>query len=44
MRLAYQEIREVFHHHKDISDFRTAAFVIALQKIADTYIEFGIWP
>jgi glutamate dehydrogenase (NAD(P)+) len=44
MRLAYQEISDVFHQHKDISDFRTAAFVVALQKIADTYIEFGIWP
>jgi len=44
MRLAYQEISEIFHQHKDISDFRTAAFVVSLQKIADTYIEFGIWP
>lgn len=44
MRLAYQEISEIFHQHKDISDFRTAAFVVSLQKIANTYIEFGIWP
>ncbi len=42
MRLAYQEISEVFHRNKEIKDFRTAAFVVALNKIARTYMEMGI--
>ncbi len=44
MRLAYQEIREIFHANPDIGDFRTAAFVVALRKIAHTYLEMGIFP
>lgn len=44
MRQAYQEISEVFHGSKGITDFRTAAFVVSLQKIAESYLEFGIWP
>ena len=41
MRTAYQEISEVLHRDGAIGDFRTAAFVIALQKIARTYAEMG---
>lgn len=42
MRNAYQEISKVFHEDDKIEDFRTAAFVISLQKIARTYLEMGI--
>ncbi|MCL4871505.1 MAG: Glu/Leu/Phe/Val dehydrogenase [Anaerolineae bacterium] len=42
MRTAYQEISEVFHSRSEITDFRTAAFVVALRKIARTYMEMGI--
>lgn len=42
MRLAYQEISNVFHDNSKIKDFRTAGFVIALQKIARTYLDMGI--
>lgn len=41
MRTAYQEISEVLHREKGMTDFRTAAFVVALQKIARTYTEMG---
>lgn len=44
MRQAYQEISQVFNEHDDIKDFRTASFVVALSKIANTYLEFGIYP
>ncbi|NDJ86681.1 MAG: Glu/Leu/Phe/Val dehydrogenase [Chloroflexi bacterium] len=44
MRQAYQEISEVYHSNDSIQNFRTAAMVVALKKIATTYIEFGIWP
>lgn len=42
MRLAYQEVSEVYHSRDGITDFRTAAFVVALQKITRTYMEMGI--
>lgn len=42
MRLAYQEISEVFHTHDGITDFRTAAFVVSLSKIARTYEDMGV--
>lgn len=42
MRLAYQEISEVFHSRPEIEDFRTAAFVVSLQKIARTYMQMGV--
>lgn len=42
MRLAYQEVSEVYHSRDEITDFRTAAFVVALQKITRTYMEMGI--
>lgn len=42
MRLAYQEISKVFHGNSKINDFRTAGFVIALRKIARTYLDMGI--
>jgi glutamate dehydrogenase (NAD(P)+) len=42
MRMAYQEISSVFHSNPSIHDFRTAAFVVSLRKIARTYMEMGI--
>jgi glutamate dehydrogenase (NAD(P)+) len=42
MRLAYQEISEEYHGNTQINDFRTAAFVVALKKIARTYMEMGV--
>jgi glutamate dehydrogenase (NAD(P)+) len=44
MRLAYQEISQTFHNIPEIDDFRTAAFVVSLRKIARTYLEMGIFP
>ncbi len=39
---AYREIREVFWNREEVNDLRTAAFIVAIQKIARTYIEMGI--
>jgi glutamate dehydrogenase (NAD(P)+) len=41
MRLAYQEVRQVAEE-KNIEDFRTASYVVALQKIANTHLMMGI--
>ncbi|UCE08167.1 MAG: glutamate dehydrogenase, partial [bacterium] len=42
MRTAYQEIREMYYSNKKINDFRTAAYVVALEKVTQSYIEMGI--
>lgn len=42
MRLAYQEISHELHANKNITDFRTAAFMVSLKKIARTYMEMGV--
>lgn len=44
MITAYQQIREVQKRKKKIEDLRTAAFVSALNKIADDYVSRGIFP
>lgn len=41
MRLAFQEISEVFNSRDDVQDYRTAAYMVALQKIVQTHIEMG---
>ncbi len=40
---AYHEIREVWKRHKGV-DMRTAAFITAIDKVAQSYIELGVFP
>jgi len=42
MRTAYNEIRERFLRSQDVPDLRTAAFVIAIEKMARAYEELGL--
>ena len=42
MRIGYNEIREIRRARKNVPDYRTAAYVLALEKIADAYLEFGV--
>lgn len=42
MRKAYREIRDVLWSREQVKDLRTAAFVVAIQKIARSYMELGI--
>jgi glutamate dehydrogenase (NAD(P)+) len=42
MRLGYNQIREIRRGRDNVPDYRTAAYVLALEKIADAYLEFGI--
>ncbi len=42
MRGAYAQIREVMHSRRNVSDLRTAAFVVAIEKIAAVYLEMGL--
>ncbi len=40
MREAYQAIREVWRSRDDVPDLRTAAFMLALDKVALYYVEY----
>jgi glutamate dehydrogenase (NAD(P)+) len=42
MRLAFQEIYGRYCASEKITDLRTAAFVIALEKIARSYVDVGV--
>ncbi|MDF1552980.1 MAG: Glu/Leu/Phe/Val dehydrogenase [Deferrisomatales bacterium] len=44
MLSAYEEIRAAQHKHGLGNDVRTAAFVVAIDKIAAAYETRGIWP
>ncbi|MCU7810013.1 MAG: Glu/Leu/Phe/Val dehydrogenase [Candidatus Thiodiazotropha sp. (ex Notomyrtea botanica)] len=42
MRQAMQEIIDIRSRKPEIEDFRTAAYVIALQKLARSYLDIGV--
>ena len=41
MRKAYGEVREIWHGEEAVEDMRTAAFVVAIEKIARYFMEMG---
>lgn len=43
MRLAYQQISETRRSHPQVDDYRTAAYLIAINKIARAYRDVGVW-
>lgn len=43
MRLALQEIFETKKSVKGVDDYRTAAYVVALDKIARSYLDIGVY-
>ena len=42
MGSAYSEIRQIRHSRQGVSDLRTAAYVLAIEKIAKSYMESGL--
>ncbi len=44
MRTAYQELLEIRQNNPAIPDLRTAAFVNAINKVGQSYLERGIFP
>jgi glutamate dehydrogenase (NAD(P)+) len=44
MITAYQQIRDLMKRESRLKDLRTAAFLNAVQKVATTYLELGIFP
>jgi glutamate dehydrogenase (NAD(P)+) len=41
---AYREIRETLQRSRSIKSLRTAAYAVAIKKIARAYIELGVFP
>lgn len=44
MTYAYNEIREIKHKNKNITDLRTAAFVSGINKLGAAYQMLGVFP
>lgn len=42
MRTAFQDLREIMKSYPHIKDFRTAAYAIAITKIAQSYYDLGL--
>jgi glutamate dehydrogenase (NAD(P)+) len=44
MVTGYQEISTILKKNKKVNDFRTAAFVCAIEKVGLAYLELGVFP
>ena len=44
MITAFDEILEIRNRFRSIKDMRTAAYVSAIQKVATSYLELGVFP
>ncbi|MBY6117053.1 Glu/Leu/Phe/Val dehydrogenase [Mameliella alba] len=42
MRIAYQSMRQVWHERDDVTDLRTAAFIVAIGRVAASYRAKGL--
>ncbi|MDV4143676.1 MULTISPECIES: Glu/Leu/Phe/Val family dehydrogenase [Shimia] len=42
MRIAYQSMRDVWHERGDVDDLRTAAYLVAIDKVAASYRAKGL--
>ncbi|MGR3620988.1 Glu/Leu/Phe/Val family dehydrogenase [Pseudophaeobacter sp.] len=42
MRIAYQSMREVWHSRDDVTDLRTAAYLVSIEKVAASYRAKGL--
>ncbi|WP_166416137.1 Glu/Leu/Phe/Val family dehydrogenase [Cochlodiniinecator piscidefendens] len=42
MRIAYQSMRAVWHNRDDVTDLRTAAYLVAIDKVASSYRAKGL--
>ncbi len=43
MRNSYQQLKEAYNSNDDIHDFRTAAYVVAIQKLVRSYVDIGVY-
>jgi glutamate dehydrogenase (NAD(P)+) len=43
MRNSYQQLKEVLNNNDKVTDFRTASYVVAIQKLLRSYIDIGVY-
>ena len=43
MRNSYQQLKEVLNSNDKVTDFRTASYVVAIQKLLRSYIDIGVY-
>lgn len=43
MRNAFREIHGVFGRFPEVKDYRTAAFIVAIEKISRSYLDLGVY-
>ena len=43
MRNSYQQLKEVLKTNDKVTDFRTASYVVAIQKLLRSYIDIGVY-
>jgi glutamate dehydrogenase (NAD(P)+) len=44
MATGYQEISDIMRKNPKVTDFRTAAFIVAIEKVGRSYLELGVFP
>ena len=44
MSEAYRNLSETLQRHEGVTDLRTAAFVLAIERIGEAYLKLGIFP
>jgi glutamate dehydrogenase (NAD(P)+) len=44
MVTGYSEISEIMKQNRKVKDFRTAAFICAIEKVGRAYLELGVFP
>ena len=42
MRTAFQSMRDVLHSREDVHDLRTAAYIVAIERVAGSYRAKGL--
>ncbi|MEM7271002.1 MAG: Glu/Leu/Phe/Val dehydrogenase [Pseudomonadota bacterium] len=42
MRIAYQSMAEVWRFHPDVEDLRTAAYLVAIERVSEAYKALGL--
>lgn len=43
MRTAFQQVKQVIDTNPKVSDYRTAAYVVAIEKISRSYLDIGVY-
>ena len=43
MRNSYQQLKEAYNSNDNVNDFRTASYVVAIQKLVRSYIDIGVF-